>query len=313
MKLKPLVVLVSVSLGGCATEMPMHQSYYGVDQVIVQGRPQYVLCNPCVQPSVKRPSEPNSTAALQYGDSVEKLARYSHGSVLSMAMTLNAMGVPIANNMLTRTPPPAGTPKKSSPDMVAKAPVTKDANDSKIATDVNMAEITSVPMPEPLQAGTSTAKGDTVPDDAAVYRPQAEHDENSKVDKERKPDITGSVQSVSKQQMVTVRFGHDSYELTTDAMDSLTAVVNSADKAERIAVRGFTDAIGHKAYNDWLAKARMESVENWLLDRGIDKAKIIAKPDESQGACCYIADNATPQGRANNRRVEVVAKYEDSK
>jgi outer membrane protein OmpA-like peptidoglycan-associated protein len=65
-------------------------------------------------------------------------------------------------------------------------------------------------------------------------------------------------------------------------------------------VVGYTDDIGPDRYNQLLARKRADSVAKALRDLGIDSVRI-----EAKGKCCYVADNETPQGRAQNRRAEI--------
>lgn len=65
-------------------------------------------------------------------------------------------------------------------------------------------------------------------------------------------------------------------------------------------VIGYTDDIGPDRYNQLLARKRANSMAKALRDLGIDSVRI-----EATGKCCYVADNETPQGRAQNRRAEI--------
>lgn len=70
----------------------------------------------------------------------------------------------------------------------------------------------------------------------------------------------------------------------------------------KIVVMGFTDSRGGLAFNHKLSKLRAESVAKELVHDGVDAGRIITV---GQGPDKPVADNATPQGRAHNRRVEV--------
>ncbi len=69
----------------------------------------------------------------------------------------------------------------------------------------------------------------------------------------------------------------------------------------RIEIQGHTDSVGSETSNLLLSQARAESVRSYLVSRGIDPARIIAK---GFGESMPIADNATKDGRALNRRIE---------
>jgi OmpA-OmpF porin, OOP family len=69
-------------------------------------------------------------------------------------------------------------------------------------------------------------------------------------------------------------------------------------------VEGHTDNVGNPASNMKLSQMRAESVVNYLVEKfGIDKSRLYAK---GFGQTRRIAYNATPDGRAKNRRVNVI-------
>lgn len=70
-----------------------------------------------------------------------------------------------------------------------------------------------------------------------------------------------------------------------------------------IVVQGYTDSRGNAADNDRLSLRRAQSVRDYLVTRGIPSEKATA---EGLGASKPVADNASADGRAENRRVEIV-------
>ena len=68
-------------------------------------------------------------------------------------------------------------------------------------------------------------------------------------------------------------------------------------------VEGHTDSQGSVPKNDQLSQARAESVRQQLISNGIPADKIRA---QGLGSSRPVADNNTAEGRANNRRVEIV-------
>jgi outer membrane protein OmpA-like peptidoglycan-associated protein len=69
----------------------------------------------------------------------------------------------------------------------------------------------------------------------------------------------------------------------------------------KIEISGHTDSTGGVEYNRDLSRRRAESVRRYLVEHGIDGARITTRgagPDEP------IDTNRTPQGRAKNRRIE---------
>ena len=79
------------------------------------------------------------------------------------------------------------------------------------------------------------------------------------------------------------------------------ALQESSDGA--IVVEGHTDSTGPKALNEDLSRRRAEAVRAYLVGRGVDADRIRAV---GLGPSRPVAENATPEGRANNRRVEIV-------
>lgn len=84
-----------------------------------------------------------------------------------------------------------------------------------------------------------------------------------------------------------------------DVADALT----KQDKDSTMVVEGYTDSQGALAMNNELSQKRAESVRTYLISRGISADRITAK---GMGPASPIADNASPEGRANNRRVEII-------
>ncbi len=73
--------------------------------------------------------------------------------------------------------------------------------------------------------------------------------------------------------------------------------------AQPVGVEGYTDSRGSQSRNLDLSQRRAESVRAYLISRGLPADQVVAK---GMGPDRPIADNASPEGRANNRRVEIV-------
>lgn len=71
----------------------------------------------------------------------------------------------------------------------------------------------------------------------------------------------------------------------------------------KLIVEGHTDSVGSDAANQALSERRAQAVQQALLMRGVDAARITVR---GYGKSYPVASNATPEGRALNRRVEVV-------
>ncbi|HTM44665.1 MAG TPA: OmpA family protein [Polyangiaceae bacterium] len=72
---------------------------------------------------------------------------------------------------------------------------------------------------------------------------------------------------------------------------------------KHLRVEGHTDSRGAPSQNEALSLRRAQAVRSYLVSEGIDSDKIEAVGNGSREP---IADNATADGRANNRRVEIV-------
>ncbi len=71
-------------------------------------------------------------------------------------------------------------------------------------------------------------------------------------------------------------------------------------------VAGHTDNVGTDAVNTPLSRQRAEAVIAWLSAKGINRAHLIAT---GLGSAKPLADNSTEEGRAKNRRVDLIKLY----
>ena len=71
----------------------------------------------------------------------------------------------------------------------------------------------------------------------------------------------------------------------------------------KFSVEGHTDSTGNEATNQTLSEARSQAVVDKLVENGIARDRLTAA---GKGQAAPIADNATDEGRAKNRRVEFV-------
>jgi outer membrane protein OmpA-like peptidoglycan-associated protein len=78
-------------------------------------------------------------------------------------------------------------------------------------------------------------------------------------------------------------------------------------RARNLIVEGNTDSQGSESYNQDLSQRRADAVRDYLVQKGYPADRIQAR---GMGKGSPIADNASPEGRANNRRVEIVIERE---
>jgi OmpA-OmpF porin, OOP family len=71
----------------------------------------------------------------------------------------------------------------------------------------------------------------------------------------------------------------------------------------KLRVEGHTDNVGARAANQKLSEQRAAAVVSWLVAHGVDKSRLTAQGFADSKP---VADNSTEEGRAKNRRVELV-------
>ena len=71
----------------------------------------------------------------------------------------------------------------------------------------------------------------------------------------------------------------------------------------RARLQGYTDSRGSSSRNLDLSQRRAEAVRSYLVSRGVPSDRIVAK---GMGPDRPVADNTSAEGRAQNRRVEIV-------
>lgn len=102
-----------------------------------------------------------------------------------------------------------------------------------------------------------------------------------------------------------VTFGVDQTELSDGAsrvLNSVALVAKEYSKTQ-LNVLGYTDSSGSGAYNLRLSQVRASEVANYLMSKGIAASRVKSK---GMGKASPIASNASAEGRAQNRRVEIV-------
>ncbi len=102
-----------------------------------------------------------------------------------------------------------------------------------------------------------------------------------------------------------VNFEYNSAELTAEAQGVLDGVADaliSSGETKDIEVQGHTSSEGSTEYNQGLSERRAQSVVNYLKDKGVTNNLY----PKGYGEDYPIADNETEEGRAKNRRVELV-------
>ncbi len=103
----------------------------------------------------------------------------------------------------------------------------------------------------------------------------------------------------------SVLFDFDSYQLKPEAKEMLRKIAKTLNQNPDtvILIVGYTDSMGKFDYNVRLSEKRAEAVKNELVLNGVDPSRILTF---GCGPKHPIAPNDTPEGRALNRRVEIL-------
>ncbi|WP_244816953.1 OmpA family protein [Caballeronia sp. Lep1P3] len=103
-------------------------------------------------------------------------------------------------------------------------------------------------------------------------------------------------------------FDTDEAEIRHGSLPALDRAATVLKRSMRpVLIEGHTDNDGPLAYNQSLSKARAESVARALIARGVPAERLSTK---GMAYLRPIASNDTPQGRAMNRRVEILVRAE---
>lgn len=101
-----------------------------------------------------------------------------------------------------------------------------------------------------------------------------------------------------------VKFATNSSKLDKSSFAVLDEAVQvlKDNPSLKIEIQGYTDNVGKVAANQKLSEARANAVKDYLVSKGIAASRLTAV---GYGSANPIADNTTPAGRAENRRIEL--------
>lgn len=103
------------------------------------------------------------------------------------------------------------------------------------------------------------------------------------------------------------KFAFDRYELSAEAkgtLDKFVEMLIAQDRGVYLEIQGHTDITGPESYNLLLGKKRAEAVMEYFHKKyriPLHRMGVI-----SYGSSEPVTDNSTRQGRAQNRRVEIL-------
>jgi outer membrane protein OmpA-like peptidoglycan-associated protein len=125
---------------------------------------------------------------------------------------------------------------------------------------------------------------------------------------ESAPDFSSVINSTGKYVTHGINFDTDSDVLKPESAAVLKQVASGLNKNPnlKLEIDGYTDSVGDAAHNLDLSKRRAKAVQTVLVSQfGIDASRLTAN---GFGAAKPIGSNDTPDGRADNRRVEFIKK-----
>jgi outer membrane protein OmpA-like peptidoglycan-associated protein len=118
-------------------------------------------------------------------------------------------------------------------------------------------------------------------------------------------DVGASLRDKGRITLSNVHFSTGKADITADSEASLNDAVTALKEHPdwNIRVEGFTDNVGSREANLRLSSDRANAVMSWLAEHGIDRGRLSSK---GYGESRPVASNSTDEGRAKNRRVQLV-------
>jgi len=105
----------------------------------------------------------------------------------------------------------------------------------------------------------------------------------------------------SQVQALHVQFASSRSDLNNTAQTSLLVLIKKLRENRKFSVdlEGYTDSVGSRDYNLQLSQKRVETVRRYLVERGVEPARI------RSAGLGQLPDRGTPEEQAKNRRVTV--------
>ncbi len=269
------------------------------------------------QPGVGQPSTEEGDAAVPGSvdsPATPTTAGISNTAVSSIATTVVPAPVVVAPVVVPSPPDPAASVAVGPDEATTAAPP------AVIITDpVAVPPPTVVAQPIPgddtqlptafavLEAGRLTIRGTFVDQaglDEAVAKLTPLGTDGVSVEASVDPQATGSrAVPVLVSDAALFQAGSAVMEDAAQPVLDLFAVAMAVTATSRLIIEGHTDSQGSDAYNFALSQQRIAAVFAYLTSKGIDPGRLELAP---KGETEPVADNATVEGRARNRRVELI-------
>ncbi|MHB9098480.1 MAG: OmpA family protein [Syntrophales bacterium] len=152
---------------------------------------------------------------------------------------------------------------------------------------------------------SASMKGAAVASSEEASKSSAVGEEGKNREKEGKYPTLGEYLSSKSEPIIYFDFNMSTIKEQYHAiLDEIALVLTERIPEANITLAGHTDSTGTEKYNDHLSRQRAKAVESYLtVKHGIPSARISIR---GYGESAPIATNATEEGRARNRRVELL-------
>lgn len=190
-----------------------------------------------------------------------------------------------------------------------------------LATSEHLGEMTADQLSTEQQAGLDAEQRSADTQVAAAERLSVE--QQARIDAEQRSTnaeaalvALAAVKEETRGRVITlsgsVLFASNQATLLPAAQGRLNQVAEAlmATKDRRLTVEGHTDSQGTADYNLELSQRRADAVRTYLISRNYPADRVQAR---GIGKGRPVADNANPEGRANNRRVEIIIEPEGNR
>ncbi|MBD8825941.1 OmpA family protein [Pseudomonas sp. CFBP 13602] len=113
-----------------------------------------------------------------------------------------------------------------------------------------------------------------------------------------------------KEETIVIRNVHFEFDKATltaadrAQLDTVATRLKTEATTARLSVSGHTDSVGKDAYNQRLSEQRAKAVTDYLVSSGVPRASVVSV--KGVGEAQPVADNNTADGRAMNRRTEIL-------
>lgn len=113
-----------------------------------------------------------------------------------------------------------------------------------------------------------------------------------------------------KEETIVIRNVHFEFDKATltaadrAQLDTVATRLKTEATTARLSVSGHTDSVGRDAYNQRLSEQRAKAVTDYLVSSGVPRSSVVSV--KGMGEAQPVADNNTADGRAMNRRTEIL-------